>query len=291
MLYTIQNSQLCVTIDSLGAQLMSITAADGTEYLWGGDEAYWRNRAPNLFPYVGRLTNDRYTYSGKTYEMTRHGFANRTQFSALESGADHITLHMEDSGETRAVYPFAFAFDLVYALSGSTLSVTYRVTNRDGKEMYFGLGAQRGFRVPLEPGKAFTDYRLTFAQPCQPWQVLMSDDYLINGQEAPYPLEGGRSMPLRHDLFDHDAIILKNMDRTVTLSAGEGSRGVTVSYPRMRYLGVWHKPESDAPYVCLEPWLSLPSRHGVVEDLSQQNDLMALCPGETYENRWTVTIF
>ena len=291
MLYTIQNSQLCVTIDSLGAQLMSITAADGTEYLWGGDEAYWRNRAPNLFPYVGRLTEGRCTYGGKSYEMTRHGFANRTQFSALESGADHITLHMEDSGETRAVYPFAFAFDLVYALSGSTLSVTYRVTNRDGKEMYFGLGAHPGFRVPLEPGKAFTDYRLTFAQPCQPWQVLMSDDYLINGQEAPYPLEGGRSMPLRHDLFDHDAIILKNMDRTVTLSAGEGSRGVTVSYPRMRYLGVWHKPESDAPFVCLEPWLSLPSRHGVVEDLSQQNDLMALCPGETYENRWTVTIF
>ena len=291
MLYTIQNSQLCVTIDSLGAQLMSITAADGTEYLWGGDEAYWRNRAPNLFPYVGRLTEGRCTYGGKSYEMTRHGFANRTQFSALESGADHITLHMEDSGETRADYPFAFAFDLVYALSGSTLSVTYRVTNRDGKEMYFGLGAHPGFRVPLEPGKAFTDYRLTFAQPCQPWQVLMSDDYLINGQEAPYPLEGGRSMPLRHDLFDHDAIILKNMDRTVTLSAGEGSRGVTVSYPRMRYLGVWHKPESDAPYVCLEPWLSLPSRHGVVEDLSQQNDLMALCPGETYENRWTVTIF
>lgn len=291
MLYTIQNPQMRVTIDSLGAQLMSITAADGTEYLWGGDEAYWRNRAPNLFPYVGRLTEGRCTYGGKSYEMTRHGFANRTQFSALESGADHVTLHMEDSGETRAVYPFAFAFDLVYALSGSTLSVTYRVTNRDGKEMYFGLGAHPGFRVPLEPGKAFTDYRLTFAQPCQPWQVLMSDDYLINGQEAPYPLEGGRSMPLRHDLFDHDAIILKNMDRTVTLSAGEGSRGVTVSYPRMRYLGVWHKPESDAPYVCLEPWLSLPSRHGVVEDLSQQNDLMALCPGETYENRWTVTIF
>ena len=290
MQHTISSDGLTVTIDELGAQLMSITAGDGTEYLWSGDPAYWRNRAPNLFPYVGRLTEGRCTYGGKSYEMTRHGFANRTQFSALESGADHITLHMEDSGETRAVYPFAFAFDLVYALSGSTLSVTYRVTNRDGKEMYFGLGAHPGFRVPLEPGKAFTDYRLTFAQPCQPWQVLMSDDYLINGQEAPYPLEGGRSMPLRHDLFDHDAIILKNMDRTVTLSAGEGSRGVTVSYPRMRYLGVWHKPESDAPYVCLEPWLSLPSRHGVVEDLSQQNDLMALCPGETYENRWTVTI-
>jgi len=291
MLHTIQNSRMRVTMDELGAQLMAVTAVDGTEYLWNGDEAYWRNRAPNLFPYVGRLTDGRYTYDGKTYEMTRHGFANRTRFSVPEKGEDHITLHMEDSGETRAIYPFAFSFDLVYALSGSTLSVTYRVKNRDEKEMYFGLGAHPGFRVPLEPGKTFTDYRITFSRPCRPWQVLMSGNFLISGQEVPYPLEDGRAMPLRHDLFDHDAIILKNMDRTATLWAGEGTRGVTVSYPRMRYLGVWHKPESDAPYVCLEPWLSLPSREGVVEDLSQQNDLMALCPGETYENRWTVTIF
>ena len=65
MLYTIHNDALTVTIDGLGAQLMSITAADGTEYLWNGDPAYWAGRAPNLFPYVGRLTNDRYTYGGE----------------------------------------------------------------------------------------------------------------------------------------------------------------------------------------------------------------------------------
>ena len=31
MLHTIQNSALTVTIDSVGAQLMSVTAAGGTE--------------------------------------------------------------------------------------------------------------------------------------------------------------------------------------------------------------------------------------------------------------------
>ena len=34
MLYTIHNSDMTVTIDGLGAQLQSITAAGGTEYLW-----------------------------------------------------------------------------------------------------------------------------------------------------------------------------------------------------------------------------------------------------------------
>ena len=39
MLHTIQNSAMSVTVDELGAQLMRITAADGTEYLWSGDPA------------------------------------------------------------------------------------------------------------------------------------------------------------------------------------------------------------------------------------------------------------
>ena len=40
MQHTIRSDGLTVTIDELGAQLMSITAGDGTEYLWSGDPAY-----------------------------------------------------------------------------------------------------------------------------------------------------------------------------------------------------------------------------------------------------------
>ncbi|MCI9317612.1 MAG: aldose 1-epimerase family protein [Oscillospiraceae bacterium] len=291
MLYTIHNSDMTVTIDGLGAQLQSITAAGGTEYLWSGDPAYWSSRAPILFPYVGRLTDDTYTCDGRAYQMTRHGFARRTEFSVLTQGKDHITLYMEDSEESRKLYPFAFRFDVSYVLEGSTLVIVYAVESRDGRTMFFGLGGHPGFRVPLEEGRAFTDYRLTFAQPCQPWQVLMSENYMISGREAPYPLENGVDLPLRHDLFDRDAIILKHFARSVTLSAGEGTRGLTLSCPRMRYLGIWHQPKTDAPYVCLEPWVSLPSREGVVEDLSQQFDLVSLEPRQRYENRWTVTVF
>lgn len=288
---TIRNSAMTVTIDEMGAQLMSITANDGTEYLWNGDPAYWKGRAPILFPYVGRLTNGRYTFDGKEYEMPRHGFVRQTEFSILAAGKDHVTLHTESSEETRKSYPFAFQFNVSYVLEGNTLVVVYSTENLDNKIMYFGLGGHPGFRVPLEEGKAFHDYRLTFAQPCQPWQVLMSDNYMINGHEAPYPLENGVDLPLRHDLFDHDAIILKNFARSVTLSAGEGTRGLTLTCPKMRYMGIWHQPKTDAPYVCLEPWVSLPSREGVVEDLSQQFDLISLAPRQRYENRWTVTIF
>lgn len=288
---TIRNSALTAAIDEQGAQLMSLTAADGTEYLWNGDAAYWTGRAPNLFPYVGRLTGDRYTYLGKEYQMTRHGFAKLSRFTPVNAGPENVTLRLTDSVETLAKYPVRFRFDVTYVLEDDTLAILYTVENRDRQTMYFGLGGHPGFRVPLEPGRRFEDYRLTFAQPCQPWQVLMSDACMISGQERPYPLEDGRVLPLRHGLFDHDAIILKNMDRTVALSAGEGTRGVVLAIPRMRYLGIWHMPETDAPYVCLEPWMSLPSRQDVVEEFSQQNDLLALEPGELYENRWSVRCF
>ena len=127
MLYTIGNDIMRVAIDSLGAQMMSITAADGTEYLWSGDAAYWRNRAPNLFPYVGRLTEDSYTFHGQRYEMTRHGFANRSQFIPVVEEDSRMILGLADSGETRKIYPFAFAFSVSYELEGSTLHIVYAV--------------------------------------------------------------------------------------------------------------------------------------------------------------------
>lgn len=291
MLQTIRNDAMTVTIDELGAQLMSVTAADGTEYLWNGDPAYWTGRAPNLFPYVGRLTNDRYTYGGKTYQMTRHGFAKRTVFTPADQGDANLTLRMTDTPESRENYPFSFRFDVSYVLEGRTLVIVYAVENRGRETMYFGLGGHPGFRVPLEAGKEFDDYRLTFARPSQPCRVLLSENYMLSGHDTPYPLEDGAVLPLRHDLFDQDAVILKNFERTMTLSAGEGSRGLTLSCPNMRYLGIWHMPKTDAPYVCLEPWASLPSRQDVVEDLAQQNDLIALEAGQRYENRWTITIF
>jgi len=291
MLYTIQNSAITITVDTLGAQLMSITAADGTEYLWNGDEAYWNERSPHLFPYVGRMTEQRYTYQGKSYPMGLHGFARGYEFTPITVEENRIILGLADSEETRRIYPFSFEFSVCYELEGSTLAITYAVENRSTNDMYFGLGGHPGFRLPLERGKVFEDYRLTFHRPCHPNRVLLTDNKLISGQSVPYPLVDDTTLPLRHDLFDHDAVVLDHMDKTVTLSAGEGSRGVTVYLPKMRYLGIWHTEGNDTPFVCLEPWCSLPSRDGVVEELTQQGDLIQLESGEIYSNTWSITVF
>ena len=76
MIYTIENEYLSVSVEDIGAQLKSIYHKKSeTEFLWQGDPKYWKGRAYNLFPIVGRLYDGKYTYNGKTYELERHGFA------------------------------------------------------------------------------------------------------------------------------------------------------------------------------------------------------------------------
>ena len=50
-------------------------------------------------------------------------------------------------------------------------------------------------------------------------------------------------------------------------------KAVKVSYVDMPYVGFWHMPCMDAPYVCIEPWCSLPSRQGITENLEEQKNL------------------
>ena len=155
--------------------------------------------------------------------------------------------------------------------------------------MPFGLGGHPGFNVPLAPGLRFEDYRLEFAGPCEPRQVLLSPKYYISGEEAPYALENN-AIPLRHGLFDHDAVILRGTPGAVTLKTDKDAHGVELSYPDMNYIAFWHTPETEAPFVCIEPWLSLPSRQDVVEDLERQPDIRVLAPGEVYENRLSIRL-
>lgn len=290
MIHTIQNDCLTVAVAEHGAELRSIRDAQGTEYLWQGDPKYWGDRAPLLFPFIARLTNNSYKYMGKTYPMGIHGFAAASRFSVAEQESDRIVLELRDSLATLEQYPFAFTLRITYALKEKSLQVTYRVENRDSKTMPFGIGGHPGFNVPLVAGERFEDYELEFACPCQPDRVGFTPTVFLSGHDEAYPLRENRFIDLHHNLFDEDAVILKNMAREVTLRSKVSGKGVTVSYSDMPYLGIWHWPQTDAPYVCIEPWSSLPSRQDVVEEFSCKSDLVQLAPGKCYRNSWSVTI-
>ena len=287
MILNLESAYLRIQVDTHGGELRSICDREGTEYLWQGDARYWEGQAPNLFPYVGRLTKKKYRYRGKEYTMGIHGFVQDFELGIAGQRGNSLRLQLSSGRETRRMYPFDFRYGIAYVLEGRRLTVCYEVENTGGEQMYFGIGGHPGFRVPLEEGADFESYYLEFPGACCPLRVGFSADCFVNGQEEEFPLKEGR-IPLRHSLFDQDAVVLKNMDDTVTLKSHRGRRYVKVAYPQMAYLGIWHAPHTEAPYVCIEPWSSLPSRKDVVEDLEKQENLMVLPAGASYKNVWSI---
>lgn len=289
-LFTIRNDCLTVTVASRAAELQSIRGSDGTEYLWQGDAAYWSDRAPTLFPHIARLRDGAYPLDGQTWQMPIHGIAPYSDFTAVPRTApDSLTLTLSDTPETLRQYPRRFGFAVTFRLVGNRLEVIYTVENRDERPLYFGVGGHPGFRVPLQEGLSFSDYRLRFGAPCQPRRVLFSDALLVTGETAPYSLTDNDTLPLDHGLFSEDAIVLQDVSRTVTLKSDRDAHGLTLDFPDFPYLGIWHMPDTDAPYVCLEPWSSLPAPAHGSDDFAARPDLLCLAPAQTRTLCWTVT--
>ena len=288
MLHVIDNGQLRVSISAAGAELQSIKTADGTEYLWQGNKEYWGDRAPNIFPYVARLTNESYTYRGTTYHLPIHGFAPTAAFAVTAETQDSVTFTLESNPVFYEMYPFLFRFSIRYYLENQTLCVEFIVENRDDKTMYFGIGGHPGINVPLEEGLNFEDYYLEFPNSSMR-RVEFTPACFITGKDDPFEVTNNR-YPLHHSMFDDDAIVLKDVGGRTRLASDKGCRSVTLIAPDLPVYGFWHMPRTDAPYICLEPWSSLPSRQDVVEDLETQPDLISLEAGKTYRTTWSLEI-
>ena len=290
MLYTIENDKLKVSISDKGGELQSIILkSDGTEYLWQGDPEYWAGRAYNLFPICGRLTEGKYTYKGKTYEMNLHGFARNSIFKVNQINAAEIAFDLTPDDVIKAQYPFDFLFRVTYSLKETEILTSFDVVNTGENDMYFGIGGHPGFNVPLCEGEVFSDYYLEF-DCVKPIKRLVFTPTFNTGRTEPYELKDGRIIELEHSLFDNDARFFTDMCSSITLKSRKCSKTVRVEYPGMKYLGLWHAPKTEAPYVCIEPWCSLPSFDGVVDDMETKNEMTKLAPGGEYKNAFRIII-
>lgn len=291
MIYILENHLLKVKISSLGAEIQSVRHLDtNTEFMWQGDPAYWRGRSPLLFPICGRLVEGKYTYNGQEYALPNHGFARHSEWKVIQQKPTSLTLGLTASQDTLAVYPFRFAFEITYTLDEDTLTVSAVVRNLDDKTMLFAFGAHPGFNLPLDKGLSFDDYCIAFDTPCEPQLLDMSEDCFYTGRTRAYPLEDGQRLPLQHALFDHDALFFTGMSSGVTLFSDRGERRVHLSYPDMPYLGIWHSPRTQAPFVCIEPWAGMAgmAQPGVAR-LEDKPAMTALEPQSVYRNTYALS--
>lgn len=282
MIYSIENEVLKVSVNSLGAQLWSVQSKKtGVEYIWQGDTAFWGGRAYNLFPFIGRMFEGKFLYDGKEYPSRSHGLARYFEFALESQTQDKLVFLLTDNEDTKKEYPFAFEFRAIFLLNGSALTTEYTVTNPDTKELICAFGGHPGINVPFDGGE-FEDYYLEFSEKTATRQLTLTDPAkLMSGESVPYALVGGTKLPLRHDLFDQDAIVLENTSGTVYLKSNKTSRYVEMSYADYPFIGFWHADHKPAPYVCLEPWSALPSIDGVVTELETKPNMTRVAPNES----------
>ena len=291
MIYTLENEHLKVAINSKGAELFSLfSKKTQTEYLWQGDPAYWSGRAYNLFPFIGRMYDGIFTYNGKEYPSRSHGLARYFEF-VLESQTENtLVFLLKDNEDTRKEYPFAFEFRATFVLNGADLLTHYEVRNTDNQTLICTFGGHPGINIPFGKG-VFEDYYLEFPVKTNPSRQLLDEtNSFMANKSVPYELVDGTKIPLRHELFVNDAVILENTCGEVAIKCDQESRYISMKYSDFKFIGFWQAQKPDTPYVCLEPWDALPAVDGAIVQLENKPYMRHVGVGETSEISFTLTV-
>lgn len=290
MIHSLQTGLLHVDINDFGAELSSIfSKKTKTEYLWQGDPKHWEQRAPVLFPIVGRLKDGKYTYNGKEYNMSIHGFAAGTQFTTEGQIGDSIMFTMEDTKETRAIYPFSFTFSVIFTLQWNVLETIYEVTNKSDGTMYFNFGSHEGYRCPWGEGEAFDDYFLEFDRDSD-YTILKGSENNLMTDETECIIKNGRRLQLNYDLFANDSLPFANIPSgKVILGSNKSIPKIEINYGDAPNLVIWTR--KGAPYVCIEPWYGMPDYEGTDGDLTKKRGIISLKKGGTFNWTHQITIY
>jgi len=119
-------------ISPLGAEMRVYRTPDGIDRLWSGNLDVWAGVAPVLFPVIGALKNQVVRIGGQEYPAPRHGFARNMPFQLTEHDTDSCAFVLEDTPDTRKVYPFAFRLIVRHRLLDNGFATEFEVENRGG---------------------------------------------------------------------------------------------------------------------------------------------------------------
>ena len=287
-LLTIGSGDLTARINPFGAELWSLTDALGREFMTDADPAFWGGHAPLLFPIVGALNGDRYLLDGQDFALPKHGFARNSLFEVIEADESRARFRLTDSDETRAVYPFAFALEVEFHLTGMTLHMATTVRNTGNASLPFSFGYHPAFAWPLPGGSEKADHVIVFAEPePQPIRRIDPSSGLLLSEAFETPVEG-HHLELDAALFEPDAMIWDApTSRSLTFGTPGGSQ-LAIAFPDTPMLGIWQKP--GARYLCIEPWQGHADPVGYAGDFRSKPGIVELEPGASRSFRMDVTV-
>jgi len=288
MNHIIGNDFLTVTVNSLGAELVSVKGKDGFEYIWCADERYWDGHAPLLFPACGRTLDSTYTLGGKSYEMKTHGFARDNEFELVSNDGKKLVLRLEATEETKRNYPFDFTLCATFEVVENTLKVNFSVQNLDKKVMPYMLGWHPGFVLEDEGGSEIGDFSLKFSGASTvEWYPLQNGCFVRPFGEE-YSLGGDSYVLNEEEIYSNDTMIFKGTGEVATLESDKEKHSLTMRWSKnLPYFCIWKDTTADARFICLEPWSDVPGGGDAPENFDTKK-MSRLSSGESESYTYSV---
>jgi len=289
MRYTIENEFLTVTADTAAGELRGIKSKkSGKEYLWTGDEKFWFNSAPMLFPIIGAVTDDTLRIDGKEYQITKHGFVRQSTFTLVKHTADTMVFELRESEATLKMYPYKFCLRFRYILRGTAVESIIEVVNTDDKKIYFAAGGHPALMCPFNKDETFEDYYLEFSEPETLDKVVLEGPYRKG--TAPF-LNNERRVHMQYGLFEHDALIVNRFKSdSICLRSSKSDNYVSFSLTGFPWLGIWSKHLPDTPFVCIEPWDGVPDAYDFKGEFKDKHGIISLDVHKTYSIGYTIEV-
>lgn len=226
-----------------------------------------RGGVPILFPICGNLPDNIYTYNGKQYSLKQHGFARNLPWQVTNQVTQDVvslTLVLNSNDETLAVYPFEFQVAFTYQLTGNSLTIHQRYSNRSAEPMPFSTGLHPYF---LTADKS----KLEFEIPAT--QYVDHLTYTTHAFHGHFDWTKDEIDVAFRPVLRQSATV-KDLGRNLKLTLGYDEVYSTLVFWSVK----------DKNFYCLEPWTA--GRNA----LNTGDRLTYLEPGADLETRITFTI-
>lgn len=288
MIITLKNDLLTVKIETLGAELQSITNnATGHEYLWQGDARFWGRRSPVLFPIVGSVWNGEYRMDSETFKMGQHGFARDCEFDVMHDvPEEEAWFELKYDDRSLGIYPRRFSLQIGYRLQAERLTVLWRVKNIDNRPMPFQIGAHPAFNYPefcaADPVHAYFLFDNETLE-----SEMLAEKGCVGDGTFKVELDDNGMLPITADTFTCDTILLADSQvHRVSMLDKEKRPYLSVLFSAP-LVGLW-SPSPDAPFVCIEPWYGRCDRAGFDGQFEEREHITVIQPDETFSAQYLI---
>ncbi len=289
-MYELKNDRISLQISDHGAEIKSLKRLlDGREYMWQADPKYWGRTSPVLFPLVGSYFNRESRFDGKVYSMGQHGFARDMDFELVDGADDRIEFLLRSNEKTHEKYPFDFDLFCGYRISGSEVTVSWKVVNTGDRDMFFSIGAHPAFCCDLDSDLLLFEKNGKKPESITSNIIEQDGSGCLSDRQKTLTLSDG-VLKMSDELFCEDALVIEDEQAdSVSVLDKDGNAFIRVDFSS-KLFGVWSPVNKHAPFVCIEPWYGRCDRVGFGGELGEREYGNTLTPSDAFEAEYKISI-